>query len=51
MMLILKFCLTFAVTDKKINLAKEKDILNKLETYLFAELRSKNYMKSLSNKT
>ena len=31
---ILKFDLTFAVTDKKINLAKEKDIQNKYHFFV-----------------
>ena len=39
MRFILKFDLTFAVTDKKINLAKEKDIQNKY--YFFVHFWAK----------
>ena len=34
MMSILKFDLTFTVTEKKINLAKEKDIQNKYHFFV-----------------
>ena len=34
MTLILKFDLTYAVTDKKINLAKEKEIENKYHFFV-----------------